>query len=104
MEDKLFQRSSPIYLDGTIDDKLCGNLSGWNKTLSNGRVFIGFTTDSNTTGKVVYICFSSFYQLSELERMNRRIPSTLLIRLAIFRPLAFKLHFLFEILKICLYS
>uniref|UniRef100_A0A183CVG0 CUB domain-containing protein n=1 Tax=Gongylonema pulchrum TaxID=637853 RepID=A0A183CVG0_9BILA len=31
---------------------LCGSLAGWNKTFSNGRVFVTFTTDSTGTGKV----------------------------------------------------
>ncbi|VDK77902.1 unnamed protein product [Litomosoides sigmodontis] len=50
-KDGVIVRSIPIYLDGSVDDKLCGNLSEWNSTFSNGRVFVSFTTDSNTTGK-----------------------------------------------------
>ncbi|EJW82607.1 hypothetical protein WUBG_06483, partial [Wuchereria bancrofti] len=50
-KDGITLHSSPIYADGSANDRLCGSLSGWNKTFSNGRVFIGFTTDSNTTGK-----------------------------------------------------
>uniref|UniRef100_A0A158PT14 Cubilin n=1 Tax=Brugia timori TaxID=42155 RepID=A0A158PT14_9BILA len=50
-KDGITVHSSPIYSDGNANDRLCGSLSGWNKTFSNGRLFIGFATDSNTTGK-----------------------------------------------------
>ncbi|KAM3716945.1 Cubilin [Dirofilaria immitis] len=50
-KDSIIVHSSPTYLDETTDDKLCGTLIGWNKTFPNGRVFISFTTDSNTTKK-----------------------------------------------------
>ncbi|VDN93661.1 unnamed protein product [Brugia pahangi] len=50
-KDGITMHSSPIYADGNANDRLCGSLSGWNKTFSNGRLFIGFATDSNTAGK-----------------------------------------------------
>ncbi|CAG9535646.1 unnamed protein product [Cercopithifilaria johnstoni] len=50
-KDGIVVHSNPIYMDGTANNKLCGNLSEWNKTFPNGRVFIGFTTDSNIVGK-----------------------------------------------------
>ncbi|OZC07942.1 CUB domain protein [Onchocerca flexuosa] len=73
-KDNIIVHSNPIYLDGaTSDDKLCGNLTGWNKTFPNGRVFISFTTDSNTTRKgfalqlmeQIYDCSSDQLVLTE---------------------------------------
>ncbi|VDP15149.1 unnamed protein product [Onchocerca flexuosa] len=73
-KDNIIVHSNPIYLDGaTSDDKLCGNRTGWNKTFPNGRVFISFTTDSNTTRKgfalqlmeQIYDCSSDQLVLTE---------------------------------------